>query len=283
MKVISLIIFFIVSSIIAQSRATYYPLQIGNKWIYKTTYYEVGPPSISYYSKEVIGDTTMDNGIKYSVILEKGYKNYERFDTLTNEIIYYSYSDNHSNDIPRYSLNYIKDSTVIWIPPFGGMTFQISFNKQSASDTSYINLHGTGIVDISASFKKYIGIIYLSFYEISVSYDNLIGYRINGKEWGQLTDVKNKLHIPAKYKLAQNYPNPFNPNTTIVYEIPMYSHVKLIVYNSLGQTVRILQDKYVPPGIHKINFNAGNLTSGVYYYQLLSEGKVLTKKLMLIK
>jgi hypothetical protein len=283
MKTISLIILFISSSIIAQSRAEYYPLQVGNKWVYKTTFYEVGPtPSISFYSKEVIGDTTLDNGIKYFVILENGYKHYERFDTLTNEISYYSNAGSQAKDVPIYSLNYIKDSTVIWNSS-DHMTYKISFNQQTSSDTSYIYLNGDGLIEVSISFKKYVGIDYQNIFEISSSTSTLIGSRINGKEWGQLTGVNINRNIVSDYKLEQNYPNPFNPTTTIVYEIPVYSHVKITIYNSLGEMIRVLQDKYVSPGIRKLNFNAGSLASGVYYYQLITEGKVLTKKLLLIK
>lgn len=90
-------------------------------------------------------------------------------------------------------------------------------------------------------------------------------------------------NIPHKYSHLQNYPNPFNPITTIVYEIPVYSHVKMIVYNSLGVLIKTLQNKYQSPGIYKVYFNAIGLASGVYYYQLLTENKVITKKLLLIK
>lgn len=145
MKTISLIILFISSSIIiAQSRAEYYPLQKGNKWIYKTTFYEVGPPSITYYSKEVIGDTIMENGIKYFTLLEHGIRNYERFDTLSNEIIYYN--PNAGTEWTKYSLNYIKDSTVVWNSSFLAMTYKITFSQQTPSDTSYIILDGDGLV-----------------------------------------------------------------------------------------------------------------------------------------
>ena len=282
MKTISLIILFISSSIIiAQSRAEYYPLQKGNKWIYKTTFYEVGPPSITYYSKEVIGDTIMENGIKYFTLLEHGIRNYERFDTLSNEIIYYN--PNAGTEWTKYSLNYIKDSTVVWNSSFLAMTYKITFSQQTPSDTSYIILDGDGLVGEQVSFKNNIGINYQSIYEVSVSYTNLIGTILDGKEWGHLTGVNTNKKIVTDYKLEQNYPNPFNPNTTIVYEIPVYSHVKITVYYSLGQRIRILLDKYVSPGSYKLNFNASGLSSGVYFYQMLTNEKVLTKKLILLK
>jgi hypothetical protein len=113
----------------------------------------------------------------------------------------------------------------------------------------------------------------------------LVYAEINGKIYGKSITSVDKMEslIPSNYKLYQNYPNPFNPATTFGYDIPVYSHVKILVYNSLGQTIRTLLDKYDSPGSHKIIFNAENLASGVYYYQLLTEGKVFTKKLLLIK
>jgi len=282
MKSIGLIILFISSSIIAQSRVEYYPLQIGNKWVYKTTYYEVGPPSISYYSKEVIADTTMDNGIKYFVILENGYKHYERFDTLTNEISYYSNAGSQAHDEPIYSLNYIKDSTVIWNSS-DHMTYKISFYQQAYSDTSIINLSGSGPVDKFLSFKKYVGIIYNRVSEISIEEFTLIGTRINGKEWGQLTGVKVNINIPADYKLEQNYPNPFNPTTTIEFAIIKSSRVKINVYNSLGQLISTILDKQLLSGQHKVVFDGSNYTSGVYFYQLISDNYKSTKKFILLK
>lgn len=282
----SLVILFITSSIIAQSHAEYYPLQIGNKWFYETTNYDSGStPTVTYYSKEVIGDTVMDNGIKYYVVHDNGSTQYERYDTLTNEIKYYSMGSKPVIDVSLYSLNYKKDSTVVWKSTYNPwITFQISFKQQASSDTSFINIYAEGLTSQFVSFKKYIGINnFGDSYDFGDNNSNLIGYRINGKEWGHLTSVNVNNIINPEYRLEQNYPNPFNPVTTIVYEIPVYSHVKIIVYNSLGEAVRILQNKYLSPGNYKLNFNAGNLASGVYFYQLLTDDKVLTKKLLLIK
>jgi hypothetical protein len=285
-EIIGLVILFITSSTIAQSHAEYYPLQIGNKWFYRTSTDVIAPiatpPLISYYSKEIVGDTILDNGNKYYIVFESGGMHYERFDSLTNEIRYYSNSNIQGKETSMYSLNYSKDSIVTW-KSLNSWTYKISFVQQDMSDTSFIKLIGIGPIDISVSFKKYIGIDYHSSWEIGGSYSSLIGYRIDGKEWGQLTSVNINNNINPEYRLEQNYPNPFNPNTTIVFEIPVSSHVKIIVYNSLGETVRILQNKYLSPGSYKLNFNAGNLASGVYYYQLISEGKIFTKKLLLIK
>ncbi|MFN3393191.1 MAG: PQQ-dependent sugar dehydrogenase [Candidatus Thermochlorobacter sp.] len=85
------------------------------------------------------------------------------------------------------------------------------------------------------------------------------------------------------YALMQNYPNPFNPTTTIQFSIPAVSDVKLEVFNILGQKVSTLVNRRMEAGLHTVNFNATNLTSGVYFYRLQSGSFVQTKKMMLIK
>jgi uncharacterized lipoprotein YddW (UPF0748 family) len=89
--------------------------------------------------------------------------------------------------------------------------------------------------------------------------------------------------IPTEYKLQQNFPNPFNPTTTISFSLPKAGYVNLSVYNILGQEVANLIDEDLSAGNHRITFDASQLTSGIYVYSLKSQGKVLSKKMVLIK
>lgn len=77
----------------------------------------------------------------------------------------------------------------------------------------------------------------------------------------------NKL-IPTEYSLFQNYPNPFNPQTLIRYGLPQESSVKIIIYNSIGEVVKVLGNTLEASGYHDITFNASDITSGVYFYSL---------------
>jgi photosystem II stability/assembly factor-like uncharacterized protein len=113
----------------------------------------------------------------------------------------------------------------------------------------------------------------------AVGWNGMIYKTINGG----VTSVKEDNQITKSFTLFQNYPNPFNPSTTITYLIPKESFVKLTVFNSIGQLVKILVNEYQPSGEYKINFNANGLTSGVYYYQLISDNKIKTKKFILLK
>lgn len=89
--------------------------------------------------------------------------------------------------------------------------------------------------------------------------------------------------IPVSYNLYQNYPNPFNPLTTIEYEIPKEEHVFLKVYNVLGSEVAELENTIKSAGKYKINFNAENLASGVYYYTIQAGEFFKSRKFVLLK
>jgi hypothetical protein len=97
-----------------------------------------------------------------------------------------------------------------------------------------------------------------------------------------ITEVKNE-NVPTSYSLEQNYPNPFNPSTTIEYSLPRNGFVKLKVFNVLGKEVTTLINGQVEAGNHKVNFDATNLNSGVYFYRLESGSFIDTKKMILLK
>lgn len=89
--------------------------------------------------------------------------------------------------------------------------------------------------------------------------------------------------VPEEIFLDQNYPNPFNPTTTIPFGLNEDSNVDLIIYDILGRKVQTLVSGPQTAGKYQIPFRAGNLASGVYFYRLTTNTKVLVKKLTLIK
>ena len=89
--------------------------------------------------------------------------------------------------------------------------------------------------------------------------------------------------LPQKFQLQQNYPNPFNPTTVINFTIPKAGYVSLKVYNMLGQEVATLVDGYKAAQTYSINFDASNLSSGVYLYSVKYNNQVLSKKMILMK
>jgi len=88
---------------------------------------------------------------------------------------------------------------------------------------------------------------------------------------------------PAKFELSQNYPNPFNPVTTIKYVVPESGKIRLAVFNPLGEEVATLVDEFKEAGVHRVNFNASGLNSGVYVYQLSAGNFSQIRKMILVK
>ena len=85
------------------------------------------------------------------------------------------------------------------------------------------------------------------------------------------------------FTLYQNYPNPFNPSTKIRWQLPVGSHQTLKIYDVLGHEVATLVDEYKPAGTYEFTWNAEQLPSGVYFYQLRANDFVQTKKMILMK
>ena len=85
------------------------------------------------------------------------------------------------------------------------------------------------------------------------------------------------------YTLYQNFPNPFNPVTTIRFELPKSEKVELKIYDMLGREVKTLYNKVAPAGIVDVDFNAGNLASGLYIYRIQADDFVASRKLILLK
>ncbi|OGC80212.1 MAG: hypothetical protein A2W07_08305 [candidate division Zixibacteria bacterium RBG_16_43_9] len=99
---------------------------------------------------------------------------------------------------------------------------------------------------------------------------------------------ENNQQIPSAYSLNQNYPNPFNASTQISYDLPKSGEVSLRIYNIKGELVRELMNEYTPAGHHRITWDGKNkdgltTASGIYFYQIVSEGFAETRKMILMK
>ncbi len=100
-----------------------------------------------------------------------------------------------------------------------------------------------------------------------------------------ITDVIDFEEIPSEFSLEQNYPNPFNPSTTINFGLPADLHVKLELFNILGEKVATLIDKEMKRGNHNYQLSTVNyqLPSGIYFYKLQSGSFMESKKMILLK
>ena len=95
--------------------------------------------------------------------------------------------------------------------------------------------------------------------------------------------TQNNNQTPENFSLSQNYPNPFNPVTNIKFSIPTNGNVKLVVFDVLGREVTTLVNEVKNAGNYVVDFDASNLSSGVYFYTLESGNFTQTKKMLLVK
>lgn len=98
-----------------------------------------------------------------------------------------------------------------------------------------------------------------------------------------VTDVKDDISLPSDYMLSQNFPNPFNPSTTIRYHLPEHLLVTIKIFNILGLEVVTLVNEEKPAGRYDVEFDASNLSSGIYFYRLQAGNFVVTKKMIFLR
>ena len=110
------------------------------------------------------------------------------------------------------------------------------------------------------------------------------GFSVYRRLYSEIIGVKNiSTEIPSKYSLSQNYPNPFNPVTNLEFGILKLGFVTLKVYDLLGEEVSTLVNEKLIPGKYQVEFDAGSLTSGIYFYRLTSGDFTDTRRMMMIK
>ena len=90
-------------------------------------------------------------------------------------------------------------------------------------------------------------------------------------------------HVPNKITIQNIYPNPFNPTTSITFIVPITNHINLSIYDIYGKEVMSLVNKELMPGVHSIDWNASNFSSGIYFARLFMNHNISTQKLILIK
>ena len=105
---------------------------------------------------------------------------------------------------------------------------------------------------------------------------------------GYMLSSESELNIPDVFALHQNYPNPFNPVTTIRYDVPEQSNVRVEIYNVIGQKVAELVNRSHQPGFYAVNWDGTNMTgsllgSGMYFYKIEADQFTAVKKLLLVK
>ena len=292
---------------ISPETLSYYPLAVGNKWIFnifRREYLSVGWNDIEgIMTREVIGDSLLQNGKKYFIIEQKEFlysptsnSQYflERVDSTTGKVFRYDSVYNTPQDFLIDDLTAERGDTLeLYRYHEGnnpGVIYEGDDNKyfdnqildrknyhfpNSLYYSNYSLTKGIGLDSLAAGFD----LGYINWW--------LKGCVINGKVMGDtslVVGIKNENNdIPSEFSLSQNYPNPFNPETVINYQLPVNSKVSLKVYDVLGNEVATLVNEEKPAGKYQVNFKGSNHASGVYFYKLTAGTFSETRKFVLLK
>lgn len=104
-----------------------------------------------------------------------------------------------------------------------------------------------------------------------------------GLELAKVVSADVPVGVIGGYELKQNYPNPFNPSTRIEFTLPVQSKIRMVLINILGQVVKEIANGDYAAGKQKVEFNASDLASGVYFYKLQAGNFTQVKKMVLLK
>ena len=270
----------------------YFPLQVGNTWVY---YVNAFPPLQNPIRVTSIERDTIINGHKYFLYQKYLDSQWLRYDSLRGNLLLYSASGSCSD----YESDKIVDSLS---SSAGNIIFcqYLSTYSRECTNISTQNVFNVmrpvkrfkhdGLVQENIEYAQDIGIIYLSSGEPPPGnyYESLRGCVINGIVYGDttLTSVLSTGNsVPEKFSLSQNYPNPFNPSTNLEFGISELGFVSLKVYDVLGNEVATLVNETKPAGTYNYQFSTVNyqLSSGIYFYRLEAGEFSEIKRMILIK
>lgn len=283
---------------------------IGGATVYTTSQtllWYLNQPGIGLsYELQYSNDANMTNPTTVSNIMNKSYT----LNGLNNGVIYYwrvrSYNGTvYSNYSPTES--FVKSADNGWgVPiaasPSGGVEINTSSLKlawyipTSVNVSSYeIEISDNAEMKNSRLIETAENFFLLDEFEDSGMYywrvrskntegeSSFFSQTANFSIPSGVTNVDQKGLIPDEFALKQNYPNPFNPSATFEFSIVDPGVYIFTIYNLLGEKVATLMNEELNAGYYKINFDAGNLTSGMYIYTLSGNNKILSKKMVLMK
>ena len=274
---------------------SWFPLNIGNKWVYKVRILDYNCFWVLDQWEESIAiskDTTINNlnYYKFEPPLANEYE-FIRIDSINAKLkAIYSYAD--SVEVTIYDFLMEVGDTVLLDPtdPYGGFILMNEETQTIFNESRLIrNLMSLWFLPPPYTLLKGIGYFRDSFCEFGGHIRELKGCVINREIYGDTTYIVNVEEeqnlTPIEYKLEQNYPNPFNPSTKISWQSPVGSFTTLKIYDVLGNEVVTLVNEYREAGSHIVEFRIGNLelSSGIYFYQLKVGEYSNTKKMILLR
>jgi photosystem II stability/assembly factor-like uncharacterized protein len=262
----------------------YFPLAVGNSWTIKA----MSPAGESWSVKRVVGDTLMDDGQRYSAILNSTWNSGGAWTPAA-----WEYYRQQGSRVYRYPGNVVIDFG--WTLDSGATSFVVGDGLEDWFGRPLRTL----VMSPNGGYDYYSFVDSIGFGVIGATlyhdyfHTQIVGCVVDGKSYGSVlgAEENDSEGIPGTLSLYQNYPNPFNPLTTIRYGLPRKELISLAVYNILGQQVALLVHGEEEAGYHEVRFDANRLASGVYLYRLKARPTdggqagwyVETKKLLIVR
>ncbi len=167
-----------------------------------------------------------------------------------------------------------------------GRFFDLSLNPLGGEFPVFGQLNGKIPIGGIGTYES--GKFYVYTSRVNLGFTNqgemfVVNGDIYGVSLSYVTSVGEVKSLPERFTLKQNYPNPFNPTTTIEFDILERVEVKLIVYDILGREIVKIINRELEPGRYKVDFNADNLPSGIYFYRLEAGKFVSVRKMVLVR
>lgn len=285
----------------------FFPLKIGNKFIYHYSFYLQsgggGGYSESYdYACKITKDTLI-SGKKYYYIYDFSIANdgWYRVDSITGSLYVYDttnsclfYYKQNLIDSLLMNLNGIENScsgyninSVTQVTRWGHQSTDKNFHKEAYPAYNRNRLFSSFFGILSYTYSGVNGTTWWS------GTNTLKGCKIDNIVYGDTTviGIKEKnSKLSGNYFLSQNYPNPFNPTTNIEFHVSDFrplngfnKFVTLKIFDINGREVETLINSNVSPGTYKVTFNAKNIPSGIYIYRLNAGDYILSKKMIFLK
>lgn len=298
MKLINIVaafisILFINQSIYAQEPDpnSFFPYSVGNIWEYDMPYGEiarieiirdsVGKDGFVYLFYGSIFDPSWSIDTASSIVYflpTRSNKQYYKLTADSGDTWMVAYEDSSGGSQGIRALVKNKYPSIVFGVPTEIM--EIEYYELNWGDT-VINEYSWKIK--TETLASGFGLILEWYEEPSLLNKVLRGCIIDGDTFGIITAIKEDIKLPEEFYLSQNYPNPFNPSTNIKYAIGSRQYVSLVVYDVLGNEVAVLVNEEKPAGEYEVTFNGSGLTSGVYVYRIKANGKIISKKMILLK
>ncbi|MCE1164243.1 MAG: FG-GAP-like repeat-containing protein [Bacteroidetes bacterium] len=187
-------------------------------------------------------------------------------------------------------LGYKYDGTPLpgWPQPTNGTTFFVTPCLTDLNRNGIMDIVGAGIAGTSPNQTTNV-YVWNTGSAYSPSKVQIPMWQYNSRHTGVYGNIdvvsveENHSDVPENYSLKQNYPNPFNPSTTVAFDMPKAGLVNITAYDITGRECAVIFSGYKTAGYNEVKFNAGSLTSGIYFYRITANGFTDTKKMMLVK